>query len=67
MYSGYNTALALDQGHISKPETVAKYIPLIDITPTDPVTMKTAMFEAQRLTKLAGQDITVFTLDQQLY
>lgn len=66
-YSGYNTALARDQGHISKPKTVAKYIPLIDMTPSDPVTMKTPMVEAQRLTKLAGKDMTVFTLNQQLY
>ena len=37
------------------------------MVPTDPVTMMTAMVEAQKLTKQTGQVYTVFTADQQLY
>lgn len=42
-------------------------MPLIDMSPADPDTMMTAMVEAQKLTKQCGQQITVFTNDQQLY
>ena len=56
-YSGYNTALACDQGQISRAETVAKYIPLIDMTPSDPVTIKTAMVEAQRPVSYTHLDV----------
>ena len=34
------------------------YTPLIDMTPSDPTTMKSAMLEAKRLTKKAGQATT---------
>lgn len=50
-----------------KPATSAKYQPLIDMIPSHPDTMMTSLVEAQRLTKLAGHDFTIFTCDQQLY
>ena len=37
------------------------------MTPSDPTTIKTAMMEARRLTKKAGQATTIFTADLQLY
>ena len=37
------------------------------MTLSDPDTMMSAMIEAQRLTNECGQEITVFTNDQQLY
>ena len=43
------------------------YTPLIDLKPSDPTTMMTAMVEARRLTQLTGQEYTVFSSDQQLY
>ena len=43
------------------------YTPLIDMTPSDTTTMKSAMLEAKRLTKKAGQAKTLFTADFQLY
>ena len=43
------------------------YTPLIDMTPSDPTTMKSAMLEAKRLTKKAGLATTLFTADLQLY
>ena len=39
----------------------------IDMTPSDPDTIMSAMIEAQRLTNACGQTITIFTNDQQLY
>jgi hypothetical protein len=66
-YGGFNTRMSRQQGQTPKPATVAVYTPLIDMVPSDPDTMMTAMVEAQNLTKLTGQTYTVFTNDQQLY
>jgi len=66
-FSGFNTALSLEQGHGIKPATKAVYHPLIDMNPADQDTMLTAMVEAQKLTNACGQAVTVFTNDQQLY
>ena len=66
-YSGYNTMLSRQQGHALRARTFAVYTPLTDMVPSDPTTMMTAMVEAQRLTHLTGQNITVFTNNQQLY
>ena len=66
-YSGYNTMLSRQQGHALRDRTFTVYTPLIDMVPSDPTTMMTAMVEAQRLTHLTGQNITVYTNDQQLY
>lgn len=46
-YGGFNTSISREQGHIVKPATKAMYTPLIDMTPSDPSTMLTAMVEAQ--------------------
>ena len=66
-YNGFNVRFARNQGHSTKPATTAIYTPLIDMTPSDPDTIMSAMLEAQRLTNKCGQAITVFTNDQQLY
>lgn len=66
-YHGYNTQACREKKLDMKPATSGNYQPLIDMNPSHPDTMMTAMIEAQRLTKKAGQDFTVFTCDQQLY
>ena len=66
-FGGYNTRICRTQGHAIKPATRAIYTPLIDMSPANPDTILTAMKEAERLTKEAGQHITIFTCDQQLY
>ncbi len=66
-YNGFNTKLAREHGHSVKPATTAVYTPLIDMIPSDPDTIMTAMVESQRITNECGQAITVFTNDQQLY
>ena len=48
-------------------QTEVAYMPLIDMTPSDPHTMVTALSQAQRLSAQARQHITVFTCDQQLH
>ncbi len=55
------------QGQGVKPHTKAMYTPLIDMTPSDPTTMKTTILEARRLTEKAGQVATIFTADLQLF
>lgn len=51
----------------SKPKTVVHYRPLLDMNPAEPDTMLTSMCEATRISEQSGQDITIFTCDQQLY
>ena len=66
-YGVYNTRKCRNEGHSLKPATSAMYTPLIDMVPSDPSTMMTAMVKAQQLTNRYGQAVTVFTNDQQLY
>ena len=66
-FNGYNTAMSREQGHTVQPKTKAAYLPLIDMTPSDPDTIMTALARAQQLTKETGQKFTVFTCDLQLY
>ena len=66
-FGGFNTKLTRIQRHGIKPRTKSMYTPLIDMSPSDPTTIETAMLEARRLTKKAGQATTIFTADLQLY
>ena len=66
-FGGFKTELSREQGQSAQPATRAIYTPLIDMTPADSDTMMTAMVQAQKLTKECGQEITIFTNDQQLY
>jgi hypothetical protein len=60
-FVGFNTKLCREQGQSVKSATKAVYLPLIDMNPAHPNSMLTAMTEAQRLTKICGQTITIFT------
>ena len=66
-YNGFNTYMARSQGHAIKPATSAIYTSLIDMKPSDPDTIMTAMIEFQEMTELTGQVYTSFTTDHQLY
>ena len=66
-FNGFNTKMARMQGHAIMPSTKAIYTPLIDMKPSDPDTIMTAMVESQRMTGDANQTVTLFTADQQLY
>jgi len=66
-YNGYNTSLARNQGRSPQPKTKTVYLPLIDLVPSHPDTIMTAMTEAQQLTHRIGQKFVLFTCDLQLY
>ena len=66
-FNGYNTKHIRTRGESLKPKTKVVFMPLLDRTPSDPSTVLTTMIEAERITNNAGQSITVFTADQQLY
>ena len=66
-YGGYLTKVARDQYHTVRPATDTRYRPLLDIKPSDPSTVKTAMVEAQLLSSNCGQQFVVITADQQIY
>ena len=66
-FNGYNTQICRDQGHSPKFKTKAMYMPLIDMTPSDPNTIMLALHQAQQITSDRGQDYVVFTADLQLY
>ncbi len=65
-FNGYNTAACREQKVNIMPKTTAVYLPLIDMTPSDPDIM-TALSRAQELTLKTGQEFVVFTCDLQLY
>ncbi|KAL7395277.1 hypothetical protein ABVT39_013630 [Epinephelus coioides] len=54
-------------GHLPQAKTRVLYLPLIDMKPSDPDMMMTAMTRVQELTSKTGQDFSVLTCDQQLY
>ena len=66
-FNGYNTANCRQQGVSAQPKTRAVYLPLIDMIPSHPDTMMTALAQAQQLTSKMGQEFVIFTCDLQLY
>ena len=66
-FNGYNSQICRDQGHSPKFKTKAMYMPLMDMTPSDPDTIMTALHHAQQITSDCGQDYVVFTADLQFY
>ena len=66
-FGGFNMKHARSEGRELRASTKTMYRPLIDAKPSDPTTIRIAMEEAKRLTKLAGQATTLFTTDLQLY
>ena len=66
-YGGFNTRNARERGQQVEKKTSVMYTPFLDMTPSEPDTMKTAMVHAQHITALTGQEWTIFTCDQQLY
>ena len=66
-FNGFNTKRMRDMNMPSEPKTIVHYRPLIDMIPAEPDTMLTAMCAAIDISKQSGQDMTIFTSDQQLY
>ena len=66
-FHGYNTKYSREKGDCPWPMTKVFYLPLIDVKPSDPDTIMTAMTKVQELTFKTGQNFSVLTCDQQLY
>ena len=66
-FNWYNTQICRDQGHLPKFKTKAMYMPLINMMPSDPDTIMTALRQAQQITSDRGQDYIGLTADLQLY
>ena len=61
------TRSSREQGYALQEKTKVLYLPLLNLTPSDESTMLTGMLKAVDLSKEAGQEYVVLTLDQQLY
>ena len=66
-YNGYNTKICREAGMHPQPKTEVAFLPLVDRPPAHPDTIKTAMEKGLSLVKAAGQNMLIFTADQQLY
>ena len=66
-FAGYNTKQMRESGQIMKTKSKLIFRPLINKTLSDPSTMLTAMCDIEDASHQAGQQVTVFTCDQQLY
>ena len=64
---GNNTKIARLTGQSMKPRTNTLYFPLINKIPADPSTIAAAMSEIWIVTRDGGQEVSVFTYDQQSY
>ena len=63
-YNGYNTRITRVERVAMKPKTRAVYLPLINMPPSDPDTIMTALHETKQK---RGQKNTIFTCEEQLY
>lgn len=66
-YNGYNTRLCREAGMLPLPKTEVAFLPLVDRPPAHPDTIKTAIEKGLSLVRAAGDDVLIFTADQQLY
>ena len=66
-FHGFNTNEARIADQAPKPKSNITIRLLIDQTPSESSIMLTLTVDAEKITNAAGQKITVFTADQQLY
>ena len=66
-FNGFNTAETRRQGQSIQLKSNTEYTPLIDMSPSDPDTMMSALVQAQNISSGTGQDFVIFTCDLQLY
>ena len=66
-FGGYNTKQIREASQATKNKTKVIYKPLINKTPSDPSTILTAMCNIEATLHQAGQQVAVFTCDQQLF
>ena len=66
-HNGYNTRLCREAGMTPEPKSAVRYLPLINMTPSDPDCINTAVAHGVKITYDSNQNIMVITCDQQLY
>jgi len=66
-YNGYNTRFCREAGMSTAPKSAVVYLPLIDMKPSDPTTVLTAITKGFEVTRNSNQDILVLTCDQAIY
>ena len=66
-WNGYNTRQARQSGRSLEPQAKVVYLPLINMTPSHPTTIKTGIERGLEFITKNDQEILIFTVDQQLY
>ena len=66
-HNGYNTRLCREAGMTPATKSAVRYLPLINMTPTDPDCINTVVTQCFKITNYSNHDIMVMTCDQQLY
>ena len=66
-YNGYNTQLSRENGVLPQPKSIVSFMPLIDLPPAQHDTILTSLEKGLSLVKNKGNDVLIFTADQQLY
>ena len=67
-YNGWNTRFCREILRLApSPKTAVSFLPLIDRSPTEPDTVKTALKQSQVLAAQANQEYSVVTCDQAIY
>ena len=66
-YNGFNTRLCREAGMLPQHKTDVSFLPLIDRPPTHHDTTKTTIDKGLTLMRAVGDDVLIFTADQQLY
>ena len=66
-YNEFNTRLCRKAGMLPQSKTDVAFLPLIDHPPAHYDTIKTAIDKGLTLMRAAGDDMLIFTADQQLY
>ena len=67
-HNGYNTRLCRQADMLPQPYTKVAFLPpLVDRPSAHPDTIKTAIERGLSLARAAGEDVLIFTADQQLY
>ena len=66
-HHGFSTKVTQGMGQEIGPKSNIPFRLLINKLPSDPSTVLTCMHDVEKITNEAGQDISILTLDQQLY
>ena len=66
-YNDYNTRICLESGMSPSPKSMLSYLPLINMSPSDPTTVLTCITKGFEVTRNANQDILVMTADAAIY